>query len=278
MPEHHDETISNEGAIPTETTINRGWLLKMAIFIIVLSGLGVWGLIDALIVYPNRGRAHAAFAEMQYLQRAEELRRISTAPVDEPQEELRALRAQREQFTNPATPDQELRKLRLEWLTALSRVGELDPERTDIQAPRTRLRALESELQQRNPPKPLAAYDIPFQWLLVVVGFGASVYLLIHIARVSGRKYTYNPETMTLTLPSGRALAPADLQEIDKRKWDKFIVTLRPREGAPARLDLLHHKHLEDWILEMEKHVEGYEPPPAEQEQETADEPERAAG
>jgi len=266
MAEHQADPNKASSETPTETTVNRGWLLKMGIFIVVLAGLGAWGLLDALVVYPARGKAHAAFAEMLYLQKAEELRRMSVAPVANPEEELRTLRAQRDQFASPQTPDQELRALRLEWLTALSRVGLLEPEHTDIQSPRARLEALNSELQQKNPPKPLAAYDIPFQWLLVAVGFSLAAYLVFHVVRVASKTYRYDPETKTLTLPSGRTLSPSGIQEVDKRKWDKYLVTLRPKQGAPVRLDLLHHKHLEDWILDMEKHVEGYEPPPSAEE------------
>ena len=44
---------------PLRTTLTRKWLVKMWIFTLFLLGLGVWGAIDAWVVYPKRGERHA---------------------------------------------------------------------------------------------------------------------------------------------------------------------------------------------------------------------------
>ncbi len=64
---------------------------------------------------------------------------------------------------------------------------------------------------------------------------------------------------MTLGLPGGHSLTPADLTDVDKRKWDKFFVSLVVKPGhatlggKEVALDLLRYEPLEDWVLEMEK-------------------------
>ena len=83
--------------------------------------------------------------------------------------------------------------------------------------------------------------------------------------RVSAKKYRWSPDTRTLTLPGGKTIAPAQIAEVDKRKWDKFFVTLRLNESSPepreVKLDLLRFTPLEAWVLEMEKHAPNYVPP-----------------
>ena len=52
---------------------------------------------------------------------------------------------------------------------------------------------------------------------------------------------------------------PEDITDFDKRKWDKFLVTLSIRDGHPTMpgkkltLDTYMHNELEPWILEMER-------------------------
>ena len=89
--------------------------------------------------------------------------------------------------------------------------------------------------------------------------FAFTGYLLFLFLRVLTRTYRWNPETKTLTLPSGESIAPADLEDVDKRKWDKFIVFLHIKDshstlgGKEIRFDTYRHGRIEDWILEMEK-------------------------
>ncbi|CAN0504206.1 unnamed protein product [Laminaria digitata] len=63
---------------------------------------------------------------------------------------------------------------------------------------------------------------------------------------------------MQFTLPGGASITPDDLEEVDNRKWDKFIVFLKIK-GAHASLggqevsvDTYQHRFVEDWILAME--------------------------
>ena len=195
------------------------------------------------------------------------------APVENPEAELARLNAEREQIENDATMPDERKQfwlLRHEWLTALSRVGALDAAKTTWgqSGARARLDELASSWQSQSQPKPLGAYDIPMQWFIVAAGFGGGLYIASLLFTASRRVYTYDPEKMALTLPNGgRTITPDDIKEVDKRKWDKFIVVLRLSDQSTVRLDLLRHAPLEEWVLEMEKQTEGYEPPVEEAEE-----------
>lgn len=261
--------------MPQTTTINRSWLIKMGVFIAVLIGLGLWGLFDALIAYPNRGRKHAEFAEWQYLEQASQSGLMIQASTPNPVEELARLRTERESIESDpslAEPRRQMQLTRLDWLTALHRVGDLDPANTVFDDPRARLNELEASWQSKTAPKPLGAYDIPLQWVIVAAGFGGGLWIVALLFSASRRVYTYDPEKMALTLPNGgRTITPADIKEVDKRKWDKFFVFFHMKDDSPEiKLDLLRYKGLEEWVLEMEKHTEGYEPPPVEAEQPAA--------
>jgi hypothetical protein len=105
----------------------------------------------------------------------------------------------------------------------------------------------------RNAPKPLSSYDMYFQWFFVVAGFGGGAWLSVVLLRAASRTYRWNPGTQTLTLPGGVSFSPADLKEVDKRRWHKFFVTLRLRDGTAHTLDLLRYVPLEEWVLAMER-------------------------
>lgn len=259
------------------TTINRNWLLKMIVFIVALAGLGVWGVVDAFMVLPSRGLEHAQWTEAAYLDKAESTGQLLQTPVPKPVEELARLASEQNRLEkDQALPREkrELELLRLEWLTSLSRIGRLDAAHTDIKDPRARLTELQAKVSGQNPPKPLAAYDIPLQWVFILGGFGIAAYLMYLVAAVSRKKFTWDPATHRLTLPDGRSVVPDDILEVDKRKWDKFYVFLKPKDGSKEiKLDLLRFKNLEEWVLEFEKHTEAYEPPPEEPKAEDADGP-----
>lgn len=252
------------------TRLNRTWVIKTAIYLVVLLGLGVWGLVDGLIVYPERGRGAASFLEKEYLAQSEEAGELLRAPIADPRAEFDRLRAaeaairtrvaqaQAEQRSADAA---EVELARLEWLTALSRISALDPAHTNIADPSARLATLQNEWATRKPPKPLSAFDIPSQWLIAFAGMGLSVWILVLFAAVARKKYRYEPGAMRLTLPCGRTITPSEIAELDKRQWHKFFVTVRTKDGKSAKLDLLRYTPLEQWILEMEKHTDGYEPP-----------------
>jgi hypothetical protein len=247
------------------TTLNRPWLAKMIIFFGVLVFFGFYGLYDATIAYPNRGIRHAAFCEYQYLDAANQQRLLDRrVSIADPEAEFRRLREAERAGGSRLT---ELDSLRLAWLRSLSMVGRLQPRFTTIEDPQARFAELTTQWTTaqgagKNAPKALAAYDIPVQWVFVVVGFGGGLWMAGLFLSVKRIQYRWDAETQTLYLPaSGRdhTLTPADIEEFDKRKWDKFLVFLKIRPdhatlgGRELRLDLYRYGRLENWILAMEK-------------------------
>jgi hypothetical protein len=242
-----------------KTVINRPWLLKMALFGVGLVLFGLYGLYDATIAYPNRGEAFASYAQFQYLDQARSRgplgREVSVA---DPRAELTRLNA-----SNP----EGLEMLRQRWLASLAKIGRLTPERTTMTDPEGAYAALSriwvegagSGSKPKPQPKELASFDLPLQWVIVLIGFGGAGYLLVLFISARAKRYGWEQATRTLTLPRGETLTPADLEEVDKRKWDKFLVFLKIKPGHPTlagqelKLDLLRYKPLEEWILEMER-------------------------
>jgi hypothetical protein len=289
MPDMEPSTPTDQPTSRPEvevTSLNKGWLIKLVVIAVALLGLGCWGLYDALIAFPARGANHAEFTEWRYLQAANEAGRLLTASDENPGESLTRLRTDRNRLRDrlAETPEGTLAYretamdlAKFEWLTSLSRIGRVNTDYTTFEQPRDRLDELTQEWETRTQPKPLAAYDIPSQWVFVVCGFGGFGWIALIILRAKGVQYSYKPATLELTLPSGRSFTPSQISEVDKRKWHKFFVTLRFKEGAgaPVTLDLLRHKPLEDWILEMEKQTDGYEAPAADDKDDDATAPER---
>lgn len=253
-----------------ETKINSKWWVKILIFFIALASLGVWGLVDATIVYPARGVNAAKWAEWQYLEAAGQSGELVLATIDDPVAEMKRLSAeetalQKEVAMNAIGVVQAKTKLqRLLWLRSLSLVGRLSPDYTRIEDPVARLAQLQADPDIQTAPKPLDTYDIPLQWVFVAGGFGGALWLGALFLIVHRRVFRFNRETFELTLPCGATVAAKDVTEFDKRKWDKFIVVLRTAEGTSHRLDLLRHTPLEEWVLAMERHVKGEEPADAE--------------
>jgi hypothetical protein len=219
--------------------------------------------------------------------------------------------------TRPLRAQMELARER--WLTALSRVDLLHPAYTNMYAnpdpvAYDRLQELESiaradrtaaqeseirDLEQHlNPQRPrerwaelneqwtadtqpgmLQSYDIPVNKAAAVGCFAFSLYLIGLFISVAMRTYTWDPSSQRLTLPSGEAMTPDDLADIDKRKWDKFIVFLVLKDshkslgGSEVKVDTYRHGLVEGWILEMEKTAF----PDRVEAEEKADEPAEAA-
>ncbi len=251
------------------TKINRGWMIKMLIYCAAMTGLGIWGLVDGAWIYPKRGRESASYREKEYLEQAQNAGRLLTASVADPAAERRrlseaerSLRADAEKKSGQTSLDAAADLSRLEWLTALSRINRLDKEHTQFADPVKRLGELQQEWQAKKAPVPLSAYDIPAQWVICAGGLGAGAYILFLISKVSTKRFRYDPASMRLTLPGGVSFEPKDIRELDKRKWDKFFVTVVLKDGRQEKLDLLRHSPLEEWILEMEKKTDSYVPPP----------------
>jgi hypothetical protein len=240
------------------TRLNRPWLWKMALFGAFCLGFGLLGLYDAVVAYPRRGESFASYAQWQYLEASDKRTPLGqNVNVPDPRAELQRLRA---------TQPEGVEGARFVWLNALSKIGQLRPDRTVMANPAdtyAQLKKVWTEGDPANPkprpqPKELATLDLPFQWIITVIGFGGALYLILVFLGVRSRRYTWDEATQTLTLPGGASLTPADLEDVDKRKWDKFLVFLRIKPSHPKlagqelKLDLLRYKPLEDWVLAME--------------------------
>jgi len=152
---------------------------------------------------------------------------------------------------------------RYNWLEALKVVGQLKEEHTTIESPQRELNDLTAHWDTATKPKPLHALDLLVQWLIMGVCWIAALYMLVHMIRVRGKKYAWDADSMTMTLPGGASITPEDLEEVDKRKWDKFIVFLKIKDahaalgGKEISVDTYQHNFVEDWILAMEEKAFG---------------------
>ena len=271
------------------TSLARRWVLKTLIITIVALGFGVWGLIDALIVYPNRGERVASYHLWKYLESLDEPTYGITEVIasDTPVDDLRELREREESLrsdlnssSNRLRKDAERDLYRLQWYEALAVIGRLNTERVTIENPGEKLNELDAEwVSDPTAPKPLASYDIPVQWVFVVVGFGGGIFGVFFFANVSRKKYAWDPDEMRLTLDDGNTLVPADVEVFDRRKWDKFLYFLRIKDGHPKlagqeiKVDLYRYEPLEEWLVAMHKHEypEDFEEEPADAEPESSE-------
>lgn len=266
--------MSNAAPVPGETIqskVSRKWTLKMVAIAIFLGGFGLWGLYDATIAYPKRGERASEFLEFQYLENYKQARQQGRSPLDD-----------RAGFTDPANELQRLRgattsdladRAAKTWLESLVLIGRLDgPTATAI--PRTDFRGMQvtdaesrlKDLAQRyttggasKAPSPLSKWDIPVQWLIMVVGVGLGLWMIVLIVRVRAKAFTFEPSTMRLGLPGGTSFVPGDVEDFDKRKWHKFYVTVKIKPehkdlgGTNVELDLLRYEPVEEWVLAMER-------------------------
>ena len=240
----------SEASKANVTSLNRPWVIKTVLITLVLWAFGCWAIYDAVSLYPDRGRAYAEKLELEYLRTLESSGSFRTASTADPVAELDRLEARQ------SPSDIELR--RLEWFKALKLVGDLEPANTTFDDPRDRFEALDAAWAGKGNPKPLAVYDIPSQWAILIVCWAIAAYMTLRFVMVAVRKYRWDPETKALTLPDKSVLTPGDLDDVDKRKWDKFIVFLKVKPdhdrhgGKELKVDLYQHAKLEPWVLEME--------------------------
>jgi hypothetical protein len=266
------------------TVVNKKWALKMILIAAAFLALLIWGIVDAIIVYPKRGARAAEFGEFQHLSELQNASKISNdqATVKDPATELSKLLSKQKDNASLSADE----KAMLDWLTQLKLINQLNPANTAF--PRTDFRiedgkpvtvgsADERLVQLRNrftkaeagaapkAPSPLSWWDIPSQWAIAAVGAAVFGWIALLMLRVKAISYKWDPATKTLTLPTGATLTPADIIEFDKSKWEKFYITLRTREDHPTfkgnaiELDLYRHVPLEDWVLEMEQVVDARE-------------------
>lgn len=270
------------------TRLNGKWLFKMGLFLVALLGLGLWAAADAFWLYPARGRHHADFACRAYLEcLSKEGRLLAAAAIPDPAAELKNLDAAN------AMESQSCDAFKHVWLTSLSRIRSLDAVTRENQAaiaaaggplglstetmfadPSATLTDLSKRLGTSNAPKPLNAFDIPLQYLFLILGFGGTLWLALFLLRCKGVSFSYDPAEKRLFLPSGKSFVPADISVFDKRDWHKYFVHVTLASGPPEmKLDLLRYVPLEDWLLEMEKLHPNYEPPRPEEAEADESEP-----
>jgi hypothetical protein len=246
------------------TRLNKPWLLKTLISAVVLVGFGLYGLYDATVAYPARGMRFASFQQYQYLEAAKANNQLDSRAVEnrlsvaDPVGELARIRAlDRGRYTPLDAP-------RRDWLEALETVGKLSSDQTKIGDATVLHAELTKEWTRADggsvaAPKPLSWYDIPVQWVFVAIGFGVGGYLFLLFANVARQKYHWEEPTQTLHLPDANTLTPADIEDFDKRKWDKYLIFLKIKPthatlgGRELKLDLYRYTPLEEWVLAMEK-------------------------
>jgi hypothetical protein len=120
-------------------------------------------------------------------------------------------------------------------------------------SPQKLLGELTQKWNARDQVTPLSGYDMPLQWVFVIVGFGGGAWMLLTMVRAASTRFRWEPEPQALTLPNGKRFVPADVKEFDKRRWHKFFVTVHLKDGTSHTLDLLRYVPLEEWVLTMEK-------------------------
>ncbi len=243
-----------------QTTIRKAWLWKMLGVLALLVGFGLYGLYDAVVAYPKRGREHASYSERSYLStlRTDGVLTHATAAVPEPAQELDRLIAAR-----TLSPAEQSKR---EWLQSLSRVGDLDVAKLTDKAGQPidvaeRLRTLDDRwsASNRGAPIPLGRFDIPTQWIFVIIGVLGGTWILSKVLPTISKKYLWDAATKTLTLPAGDKLSPGDIADFDKRDWKRFFIHLKVKPdhatlaGKDLKIDLYTHEKLEAWILEMER-------------------------
>lgn len=241
------------------TTLGRKWFLKMIVFMILCFGFALYGLYDASYAYPRRARQAAELSLFNYLDAVtDQGKRYVSLPAFDPAQEFARLKDNR--AAGRLAPED---APKLVWLEQLSILGELDAEHTRIGDPVARFNELRPRwVASDGSPKSAAAlswYDIPVQWLITIVCGALTLWLGFLFISVGTRRYRWDPQEQRLHLPDGSALVPADIEEFDKRKWDKFLIYLKvrpghkPHGGRELKLDLYRHHPLEEWILEMER-------------------------
>lgn len=269
---------------PLTTRLNKVWLAKTGLVLVISVTALVWGFIDATLVYPRRGYEDASFKQRLYLKQAQQAVKLDSASIPDPAARRGTLLARKEQLEKAVTeatrlqaatgPDAvraeaELRRLAPElvdaaalvWLDSLALVGRLQREHTEMKDPAAELKALDAKWSGKEQPLALAFYDLPSQWIITAAGGIGTIYVTFWMLLPALRaKYTWEPSEQRLTLRGGRSVQPQDVAEFDKRRWDKFYVTLHlkpesqaAKAGARITLDLYPHVPLEDWILEMER-------------------------
>lgn len=247
----------------TRSKLSFRFLRKMALLFLAAVGLGTWGLVDAIWIYPARGIESAEYLEREYLKRGAELgvaSLVDDTSVSDPEAEIADLRSRFDELSQQAQQNNQaalFQLARLRWLEQLQIVGRDRPEYTQIESPRERLTTLDEKWTAKSPPSPLSRFDLLFQWIITGVGYGGAVIFVAFLLKQRGKVYRFDPEQKVLTLPGGLAFGPTHIDEFDKRKWRSFILFVKLSEDHPTaggreiRIDLYRHDPVEEWLKAM---------------------------
>ncbi len=269
-PPTPEATEPNPADSATKSKVSFRWLRKMLIVWVIFAGAGAYFAYDGFLAYPARGRAFLEFALNDYLVAAAAENNLTPigVSVQDPADQLRRLND-----TDPGarTPFEQQQHI---WLTALSRVENLDAIATQNAAlqpgqgsptvfptPVATLQTVQAATSNQQPPAPLSAYDIPSQHIIWVLCAILLAWLTAKIIGAYSKAYRFNHDTLELTLPSGQSFTPDQITDVDKRKWDKYLVfmTVQGIDGE-IKFDGLKYDYLEHWVLKMEKAWPGYVP------------------
>jgi len=274
MSDQNQEQLTPVTKDCAKAPINPRWALKLSVITLVIFIVGAWGFWDASSVYPKRGERYAQWAKWQYLEQSKRANSedfgifIRDTSIPNPSDEYTRLYEPETQTRNlgdsqDSSSSRNLRAsmlvARMNWLDALKVLGHLDPQYTTIDSPERELETLKMEWQTAKQPKPLSNLDLIVQWMIMAICWTVALLMFVHILKVKSKKYAWDSSEMAFTLPNGAVITPDDLEEVDKRKWDKFIVFLKIKSshsslgGKEISVDTYQHLYVEDWILAMEE-------------------------
>lgn len=274
------------------TTLGRNWLIKTLLFLVLLLGFGCWGLVDAVYFYPRRGEMDAARRLKDHLAAADAAGMLTSnqLKVTDPKATYAQLRAREAEIASLArqeSPEGRSARFdatRLVWLESLNRMWALrsEPRLVDAEKgpparkhyfdmregagftvgpdgaktplpPGDLLKRLVSAAATSNQVTPLSGFDMLFQWVFVLIGFGGGLWMLVTLLKAAAKRYRWEPAEQRLTMPDGKTVVPSEIGELDKRLWHKFFCVMNLKDGGSYKLDLLRYQPLEDWVLAMER-------------------------
>ena len=253
---------------PVRTKVATRWMRKMVIFFVVCFGLGSWGLLDAVVIYPDRGEQYSRFKLQDYLNEANSIgvlpiaRRVNVEDPVATLEDLNQREGQLNEFETyqrlwlgslEPIHGKPLTKLPAQNQEMASRPAEQRADTVTVFIdPAAKLAELTSELQGKTQPKPLSQTDIAVQWLICAAGYLGALFIFFRIVQTRSTVFRYEPAEHRLILPGGKSITPSEIEVVDKSKWHKFFVALDLKDGSSHKFDLLRFDPLEEWILEME--------------------------
>lgn len=214
----------DQSSTPMHTTLSRSWLLKIGAFLLLLLGFGVWGTVDAYLLYPKRGLGDASYQFRNFLAAADAAGKLTEAnlTIADPKAALRELEDRQDELRSAAkgetlaARDAAMNLAKLEYLSSLSRTWRLNPDpkplgetskpeasklvyepatgkgfrivqggaRTEL-SPRALAERLDEFWKANKPPTPLSGFDMAFQYVFMAVGFGGGLWLILTVLKAA---------------------------------------------------------------------------------------------